>query len=117
MFNIELNSKVRLSLPLLAIAGAVVAARILKEKGTNIPAIDEITDKVKSYMGSCPFLGKFTKTDDVHAAIAMALVDSGLVGQGEGASIAARTTIKPRTQVQSAWSSKVQTLRRYPGQM
>lgn len=117
MFNIELNSKIRLSLPVVAIAGAYIVARILKEKGTPIPAIDEITDKVKSYVGSCPFLGKFTKTDDVHAAIAMALVESGLVGEGEKVSVSARTTIRPRTQVQSAWSSKVQTLRRNPGQM
>lgn len=115
MINIELNSKVRLSIPLLAIAGACVAVRILKERGTEIPALGELADKVKSYVGSNPLLSKLTRTNDVHAAIAMALVESGLLGE-ESETSQPRMTVKPRAQVQSAWSSKVQTLRRYPGQ-
>lgn len=52
MINLELNSKVRISIPLLAIAGAYVAVRILKERGTKLPALDELTSKIKSFVGS-----------------------------------------------------------------
>lgn len=116
MINLELNSKIRLSIPLLAIVGAYVAVRFLKDKGTNIPVIDDLTDKVKTFIESNPLISKSEKTDGVHAAIALALAESGLIDESELSSHGASMTIKPRTQVQSAWSSKIQTLRRNPGQ-
>lgn len=115
MINLELNSKVRISIPLLAIAGAYVAVRILKERGTKLPALDELTSKIKSFVGSTSILNGFTGTRDVHAAIAMALVDSGLITERSGVG-GRRTSVKSRNQNHSAWSSKVHTLRRNPGQ-
>lgn len=114
MINLEFNGKVRLSISLLAIAGAYVAVRILKNRGVAIHTIDGLAKKIKSFSTSSESSEEsVAQATDIHAAIALALSESGLVAdEAEVQSI----TIKPRTGVQSAWASKVQTLRRYPGQ-